>query len=45
MKIFNFLMIFSVFPLNPTVFLVIHEVFAYEVLVISIENPIEILKT
>ena len=37
MKIFKFLMISSVFSLNPTEFLGIQDVFAYEVLVISIE--------
>ena len=35
-------MISSVFPLNPTVFLVIHDVFAYDVLVISIENVMKL---
>ena len=44
MKIFNFLMVSSEFPLIPVVYPVIHAVSAYEVLVISIENPIEILE-
>ena len=44
MKIFNFLVISSAFPLISTAFLMIHGVSAYEVLAISIENPIETLK-
>ena len=43
-KIIAFLMIFSVFSLNPTVFLGIHDVFACEVVVISIGNPMEIIE-